>query len=69
MQRRGIGDSDGCGHAAASGLTNLEEQETDEMTRELVGDLCHDNYFTGSKVGRLGVQVETYKNLTRARKH
>ena len=39
------------------------------MTRESVGDLCHDNYFTGSKVGRLGVQVETYKNLTRARKH
>ena len=39
------------------------------MTGELVGDLCHDNYFTGSKVGRLGVQVETYKNLTSARNH
>ena len=37
------------------------------MTRD--GDLCHDNYFTGSKVGRLGVQVETYKNLTSARNH
>ena len=62
MQRRGIGDSDGCGHAAASGLTNLEEQETDEMTRELVGDLCHDTNFTGSRVGRLCVQVDIQKS-------
>ena len=32
------------------------------MTGESVGDLCHDANFTGLKVGRLGVQVETQRH-------